>query len=560
MPQVNTDFDVIVVGGGINGLTAGAYLAKSGVKVVVIEKGDQIGTHCATEEYATPGWRQNPHASGIWTGHSTAMMDLELEKFGLDLYVPQFSRATPYLDGKAFAPDLWNANRTYAKWRKFNEHDAKVFKDIMNAFVDRRQQIMRAFVYSPPSVENWDTTVRLFGELPHVPSDYLNLTGYELIDTLFEDEQLKAQLAGWQHACAFEPFLKVIGPIGALLLVSSFGVQQSIGGSHQIPHAIFRCLVHHGGKVLQNCEVTKILVKDGVATGVELGPHASYPAKTLLARKAVISNLTPVPTFLRLVGEDHIDPAVARVLRNYNYWGVLFTAGYLSKQEPNWVGSEFDPDLKKAWHFNFGADTLAEVQKCFSDVDRGRIPEKLAFLGANFIFSKHDPNAAPKGLHSVQLWAEVPYRISRHSGPTDWDEGLTQDVLDRCTARLDEYAPGFSKGIVDSFSYSPLDISRRNDSAIGGVWSGGTVQPGQLYFDRPFLGCHPPRTPIQHLYLSNGVWPMSFSWLGAGHNAALTVLEDLGIKRPDWWSHEPLEWIPTWAKRNNVTLVPKITD
>jgi phytoene dehydrogenase-like protein len=93
-----------------------------------------------------------------------------------------------------------------------------------------------------------------------------------------------------------------------------------------------------------------------------------------------------------------------------------------------------------------------------------------------------------------------------------------------------------------------------------GVWSGGTVQPGQLYFDRPFLGCQPPRTPIKNLYLSNGVWPMSFSWLGAGYNAAAVVLEDLKMKRPAWWSHKPLAWYPTWAARNNVSLVPKITE
>jgi len=97
MTKLATDFDVIVIGGGINGLTSAAYLAKSGFRVAVVEKGDQLGAHCATEEYATPGWRNNPHASGIWVGHSPAMLDLELERFGLNLFVPQFSRAQPSL-------------------------------------------------------------------------------------------------------------------------------------------------------------------------------------------------------------------------------------------------------------------------------------------------------------------------------------------------------------------------------------------------------------------------------------------------------------------------------
>ncbi len=560
MPEsLQTEFDVIVIGGGINGLTAAGYLAKTGLKVAVIEKRDQLGTHCSTEEFSTPGWRNNPHASGIWVGHSPAMMDLELERFGLELIFPRFSRAQPFLDGKAFVPDLWDMNRTYRKWQRFNATDGGTFRAMMNRFVDIRQEIMERFVYSPPSVENWDATIDLLKSIPHVPEDFLEMTGFELIDLLFQDEHLKGQLAGWSHAVAIEPHLKVIGPIGAILLVSSFGVQQCIGGSHQIPHALFRCIIHYGGKIFQNCEVERIIIKDGVATGVQLGKYSSYPEKVLTARRAIISNLSPIPTFLKLVGEDHLDPSVARVLRTFDYeWGVLFTAGYLAKAPPNWVGTDYDPDLADAWHFNFGADTLEDVERTMTDLLFGRIPDPITFLGANFIFSMHDPKAAPPGLHSIQLWADVPYNIRRLGGPERWD-AITQDVVDTCTDRLEEYAPGFRKGIVDTVGYNPLDIARRNASAIKGVWAGGIVAPGQLYFDRPFLGCNPPRTPIGHLYLSNGVWPHSFSWLGAGHNAALCVLQDLRKKKPAWWSHKPLEWLGLVTKRKGIETKPRIT-
>jgi phytoene dehydrogenase-like protein len=560
MPEsLQTEFDVIVIGGGINGLTAAGYLAKVGLKVAVVEKRDQLGTHCSTEEFATPGWRNNPHASGIWVGHSPAMLDLELERFGLELIFPRFSRAQPFLDGKAFVPDLWDMNRTYRKWQRFNAQDAETFRAMMNRFVEIRQEVMERFVYSPPSVENWDTTIDLLKSIPHVPEDFLEMTGFELIDLLFQDEHLKGQLAGWSHAVAIEPHLKVIGPIGAILLVSSFGVQQCIGGSHQIPHALFRCIIHYGGKIFQNCEVEKIIIKDGVATGVQLSQYSSYPEKVLTARRAIVSNLSPIPTFLKLVGEDHLDPAVARVLRTFDYeWGVLFTAGYLAKAPPNWVGTDFDPDLADAWHFNFGADTLEDVERTMTDLLFGRIPDPITFLGANFIFSMHDPKAAPPGLHSVQLWADVPYNIRRLGGPERWD-AITNDVVESCTDRLEEYAPGFRQGIVDTVGYNPLDIARRNASAIKGVWAGGIVAPGQFYFDRPFLGCNPPRTPIGHLYLSNGVWPHSFSWLGAGHNAALCVLQDLGKKKPAWWSHKPLEWLGLVTRRKGIETKPRIT-
>ncbi len=559
MGTLATEFDVIVIGGGINGLTAAAYLAKSGLAVAVIERRDQIGTHCATEEFATPGWRNNPHASGIWVGHSPAMLDLDLERFGLDLFAARHSRAQPFLDGKAFVPDLWDANNFHKKWLRFNEKDARTFKEMYNTFVKVRQEIMARFVYSPPSVENWDETIRLLKSIPHVPDDFLEMTGFELIDLLFEDEHIKAQLAGWSHAVALEPHQKIIGPIGAVLLVSSFGVQQSIGGSHQVPHALFRCIVAHGGKIFQNCPVEKIIIQDGEAKGVRLSEQASYPEKVLKANKAIISNLSPVPTFLQLVGEEHLDKSVARVLRGFDYeWGVLYTAGYLTTAPPKWVGTDFDPQLAQSWHFNFGVETLSDVEKCFVDLQRGRIPDPITFLGANFIFSMHDPHAAPPGLHSVQLWADVPYNVRKHGGPDAWDE-LSHEVLERCTDRMEEYAPGFRSTIVDKFAYSPLDIERRNPSAVKGVWQGGIVAPGQLYFDRPFLGCNAPRTPIGKLYLSNGVWPHSFSWLGAGCNAAQVVMQDLGLTRPAWWSHKPLEWIGDWMKRKGIQLTPQIT-
>jgi phytoene dehydrogenase-like protein len=557
--KVQTEFDAIVIGGGINGLTTAAYLAKLGLAVAMVERRDQLGTHCSTEEFGTPGWRNNPHASGIWVGHSPAMLDLELERFGLDLYFARYARAQPFLDGKALVPDLWDANNFYKKWLKFNEKDAKTFKEIFNRFVDIRQQLMTEFVYSPPSEEKWDATVKLLKSIPHVPDNFLDMTGFEIIDQLFEDEHIKAWLAGWSHAVALEPQVKCVGSIGAIMLVSAFGVQQSIGGSHQVPHALFRCIVHYGGKIFQNCPVEKIIIKDGEAKGVQLAENASYPERILTARKAIVSNLSPVPTFLQLVGEDHLDRSAVRAIKSFNYdWGVLYTAAYLSKEPPHWVGTDFDPELSKAWHFNLGVETLKDVEKCFTQVDDGRIPDPITFLGANFVFSMHDPHSAPPGLHSIQLWPDVPYDIKHDGGPEKWDE-VKWDVLEKSTDRLEEYAPGFRKNIVDRVPYSPLDVERRNPSAIKGVWSGGILAPGQFYLDRPFLGCNAPRTPIKKLYLSNGVWPHSFSWLGAGYNAASVVLEDLGLKKPDWWSHKALEWFGPWTSKRGIQVIPKVT-
>lgn len=562
MPEVVTDFDVIVVGGGINGLTAAAYLAKSGLSTAVVERRDQIGTHCSTEELKVPGWKNNPHASGIWTGHSPCMMDLELEKHGLELIHPRFSRAQPFQDGTAFVPDLYDSNRTYKKWQRFNEHDAEIYKDIMNRFVEIRTELVDTFVFSPPSPENWERTVELFKSIPHIPKDFLEMTGFELLDLLFEDERLKAQMAGWSHAIAFEPEHKQIGPMGAIMLVSSFGVQQCLDGSHQIPHSLFRCIVFNGGKVLQNCTVEDIIIEDGTATGVRLSEYSSYPNRVLQANEAVISNLSVWPTWLDLIGEEHLDDRWVHTIKQFDYesTGVLYTACFLAEEPPDWVGSDFDPDIEDAWHFNFGVESLQDVEDCFNDLSVDRMPEPLTFLAANFNFSLHDSKAAPGDKYNIQLWADVPFNLRRKGGPEIWDE-INEEVLHRCRDRINEYAPGFAEdgNIVDEVGYTPLDVARRNQSAVKGVWASGVHKPGQFYLDRPFVECNPPRTPFENLYLSNGVWPVSFSWLGAGYNAAQVVMEDLGLEKPSWWRHKPGDWFDLYAERNNLDIQKKVT-
>lgn len=548
------EFDVIVIGGGINGLTTAAYLAKTGLSTVVVERREEVGTHCVTEEHSVPGFRISPHATSQWVGHSPCMADLELEKFGLELIAPRYTRAMPFADGKAFVPDVYDANNLYKKWLKFSEKDAKIFKDLMNALAGVRVDLYMNFFYSAPSPENWDFAMRIFSNLPHVPEDFWDMTGFGLADYLFESDYIKAQVTAFSNAVGFPPHHKIIGPMGTILMATSTTNQQAIGGAHQVPHALQRCIVHHGGKILQSCEVEKIIVEDGEAKGVVLSEHSAYPEKKLMARKAVISDLTPVPTFIDLVGEEHLDPVHVRMIKCYDYeWHVLFTACYMTTEPPKWKGASFDPDVLKAWNFNIGAASMEDVERAIMDLLCDRIPKPITALGSDFVLTLYDKTAAPKGYHNVQLWADVPYSIRKLGGPEKWDD-IKDEVLDEMTETMEDYAPGFKRTVKYKVAVSPLDIYRKNPSAIKGPWNAGISKPGQLYFDRPFLGCNAPRTPIKKLYLSNGMWPWSMSWLASGYIAACEVIKDLGIERPSWWSHKCFDWYREWAERNNIPI------
>ena len=556
MSTVATEFDVIVIGGGINGLTTAAYMAKAGLKTVVIERRDQLGTHEVTEEWSVPGFRVSPHATSQWVGHSPCMMDLELERFGLDLYPARFTRAMTFADGKAMVPDVWDVNGFYKAYQLFSEHDAKVFKDLYSALLPLRFGVWQDFFFSAPSVERFDWMIENMGKLPHVPEDWWDMTGFEMADLLFEDDHIKTWLLSFSNTVGYLPSAKFIGPLGAIMLPTSLTNQQALGGSHQVPHSLFRCIVHYGGKILQSCPVEKIIVEDGEAKGVLLGPYSAYPERKIIARKAIVSDLSPIPTFIKLVGEDHLDKQAARVVKyQFDYdWHTLFTASFMTTELPPWKGNNFNPNMKDAWMFNCGVESTQEVEKAFAQLSRGDIPEPLTAFGADFILTINDKTAAPPGYHNVQFWPDVPFSLRKLGGPEKWDD-IAPELVERVADMVEESAPGFRKTIKYKVGVSPFDIYRKNPSAMKGTWNGGPSKPGQMYFDRPFLGCNAPRTPIKKLYLSNGMWPWSMSWLASGYIAACEILNDLGMPKPDWWSHRVFDWYRDWVAKNNMQSV-----
>ncbi|MDG6905388.1 MAG: NAD(P)/FAD-dependent oxidoreductase [Nitrososphaerota archaeon] len=558
MPSVLTEFDVIVIGGGVNGLTTAAYLAKSGLKTVVIERRDQLGTHHVTEEWSIPGFRTSPHANSQWVGNTPCMLDLDLEKYGLDLYPARYTRAMTFKDGKAMVPDAWDAQGFYNAYKILSEKDARTFLNMFTGLAG--SPLMQDFLFAAPSPERFDWVLKEMTKVPGMPEDWWDMTGFEMADYLFEDEHVKTWITGMCNGVGFLPNQKFTGPLGVITLATSFSPnQQAIGGAHQIPHALFRCIVNNGGKVLQSSEVEKIIIENGEAKGVKLGKLAAYPEKTIMARKAIVSNLSPGPTFVDLVGEQHLDKQVYRQIKyQFDYdWGILMTASFMTTEQPKWKGSQGNPNMQNAWMFMCGCESVREIEQVHADLSAGRIPDQISANGGNFVLSMNDKTSVPAGYHNVQFWPEVPYSLRKIGGPEKWDD-IIDDMVERTADMGEAYAPGFRKSIKYKVGISPLDTYRKNASALKGVWNGGVSKSGQMYFDRPFLGCNAPRTPIKKLYISNGMWPWGMSWLASGYIAATEIIRDLGMKKPDWWSHKCFEWFPIWAQRNGVARSGKI--
>ena len=555
MGKFKKEYDIIVVGGGVNGLAAGAYLQKAGLDVVVFERRDETGTHCNTEELGIPGVRYNMHACGIMTLGSPAYRDLELERFGLEMLTSsEWAYFHPFLkDESAVLLHQYDANAQYELWKRINTHDAEVFRRLTQYFSPHWVDVIHKFFFEMPSVENLEFMMAFMSKCPVFPSGWENMTGYEFIEALFEDERIKTAVLATGIILEYMPWNKLTGPIGAVLMPLTMVVSwcyTARGGSHALTHSLFRCFTHYGGAIMQACPVDKIIIENGEAKGVALSKHAVYPEAEIRAKKAVISDLTPGPTFLDLVGEEYLTPEVVSAVKGYDYNNTTLTVHYVLNERPEWIQASKFPEVKDAMCFNIGMETVQDLLRMGKDRPNDILSDPPICDGGCFQgFAWADPTQAPSGLHTFHLWPNATADPKMEGGFENWDN-IRERYADKIENMASEHITNLKRATVSRLVYSPLDTYRRNASAILGCWGGGAMTPEQFYLNRPFPECGAPRTPISKLYISQslGAAPGATT-LHPGYIAATVVAEDLDVRNQDWWKSKGLESYIDYCKK-----------
>ncbi len=546
-------YDVVVVGGGLQGLASAAYLAKCGLSVAVFEARNEVGTHCDTEEVMRPGVKCNLQATALLPWASPAYEHLELERFGYEPKQGGWGFMYSFKDGTALLIHNYDTEKTYNAWKLLSPQDAETFRDICNYFGknDRLVDFMHEGFYRKPNPESFVKAVRIMEECPHVPTGWAEMTGYHVIDLMFSDERIKIGLISLMVSMGADPWLKTIGPLGVVMAMFTGPAVSMLstakGGSHLLPHSVYRALIHYGGEVFQSSPVDKIIVENGTAKGVVLSEHSVYPSRKVMANKAVISDLTVVPTFLWLVGEEHLSPEVAMAVKNFDYESQVLFTNYYVLNEPlrfnafDWTNKHVDPMIEKELFMGtFSVETERDTARLQTCITMGELPDPPIVFSGCFRPTALDPTQAPDGMHTLLIWADVPYNIRRWgtrklNGPDDWD-GIREEYADRVEDKLAEYAPNIKTAKVERYVHTPLDITRRNQSMLMGTWSGGGLNYNQWGAGRPFPGCGAPRTPIRNLYITE-VNITRGTWMMGAYVCAETVAEDLGIRNQPWWTN-----------------------
>ena len=533
------NFDVVVVGAGINGLACGAYLAKAGLDVAVLEKRNECGPFALTEDLFGAGVPVDTHAGVCFLPMSPVWGNLELGKFGLELMLPEVPAGTLWKDRNILYS--FNPQKSIEAIARYSAKDAKTFARLLGSIAPHVVDIAEKIVFSPPTDEGEDFMFDIGKYAGFSAQDMRTMNGFELLDLLYEDEFVKMSLLGVANIGVFgDPAEKGEGSLMTLLTWAlAIGVPR--GGMHNLVHALVRCFRHHGGTLMLNAPVEEVTWAAGRPTGVVLSPDSAYGDIELEATNAVVMHVSP-PIALGLLGEDNVKENDADLHRQMKLWDMTghcaFTSYFLLDGLPSWGSASWDPGVQQCAFPLRAWDSWDHAKRSFQYAKNEELFAVAGDVGEIYNLTAVDKTRqSPDGKSVVVFEVEYPVNLRRYGGMEAWDNReITDQLHNNHLNDLEMLAPGFRKYVLNSKYATPIDNWRRNPSAIYGHELGGDVSGAQWY-----QGRMPNRSNIPGLYFSQGVWPASLTHLGNGHVTAGCVAEDLGVRDQEWWCHKPFE-------------------
>lgn len=512
--------DFIIVGGGHHALACGAYLAKAGASVLVLERSHRTGGACHTEEVTLPGFKHN--VCSVVHTHiplSPVYRDLELERHGVKYIYPAHLRGTLFPGDKCLVM-YRDTEQMAAELAKFSARDAGTFRQLVADYGEFIDSTYLPLMYSPPLPPSMQAAQLEQSEEGRSLLQWQASTPVQLLDELFESEEVKVHFLARMTVLGFPPDAFGQGWI-QLFRILKAEAPICVGGSQGLADGLRRALEASGGKVRTGAEVKRIVVRGNRATGVELADGTK-----LEASKAVVTNVEPRKSFLRMVGEEHLPASFATRVKNYHARGRSLMVLHLALSEPpRYRAGAHNPHVNLAFSQEMFGATMQDQVRAYQEIAAGIAPRReMLQITLPTLF---DSSQAPAGKHTTVVWQYAPYNA-------DW-KSIREEYAEHCLALWRAYAPNITRDkILAMRIQDPTDTERLNDNMVNGVDVVGDMTPDQMGYFRPFAGWSSYRSPVEGLYMAGGYChPGGGVHAAAGHNAAGVIAGDYKLKK--WW-------------------------
>ena len=520
--------DVIIIGGGHNGLVTAFYLAKAGFKPLVLERREQIGGAAITEEFS-PGFRCSTLSHSAGPLLPEIVNDMQLARHGLKLVTPEIGVTALSPDGRALVLYTDSA-RAAQEIAKFSPKDAERYPVFQQSLEKIGRVIGDALKLTPPNIDApsrgdlWAMlqTGRALRKLGK--KDMYRLLRWgpmavaDLVAEFFDTELLRATIAArgifgtamgpWSAGSSLVLLIRAAGnphPAGASFF--------AIGGTGAITQAMAAAAKEAGAETRTSAEVKEVCVKDGAATGVVLASGEEINAK------AVISNADPRRTLLTLVDPTHLTPDFVMKLQNIRMPGTVAKVNLALSALPKFTSLNAD-DAALRGRIHIGPE-IDYLERAFDESKYGNFSPH-PYLEVT-VPSLTDPSLAPGGKHVMSIYMQyAPFKLKN----ADWDN--QRDALGEIVVKtLAEYAPNLPSLVEDGQIITPKDMETTYGLTGGHIFH-GELALDQFFTMRPLLDWARYSTPIQNLYLcGSGTHPGAGLTGGSGANAAREILKDL---------------------------------
>ncbi len=520
--------DIVIIGGGHNGLVTAFYLAKAGFKPLVVERRFQVGGAAITDEFH-PGFRCSTLAHSAGPIRPDIVRDMQLEKHGLRFITPETCVTTLSPDGRALSM-YQDRNQSAEAIAAFSQKDAAKYPEFATSLGKISKVIAEVLATTPPDIDHpsrgdlWSMlkTGRALRNLGK--RDLYRVLRWgpmavaDLVAEYFETELLRAVVAArgifgtflgpWSAGSSLQLLIRAAGdshPVGSAFFAA--------GGMGALTHAMASAAKASGVEIRTGAEIIEIRVKDGAATGVLLGTGEEIDASV------VISNADPKRTLLKLTDPIHLSPDFVQKLQHYRRNGTVAKVNLALSALPTFTALKNRDGSALKGRIHIGPE-IDYLERAFDESKYGNF-SRQPYLEAT-IPSLIDPTLAPDGKHVMSIYMQyAPYKLKG-----DWEDqrkALGQTVVQT----LAQYAPDLPEMILHHQIITPLDLEEVYGMTGGQIFH-GDLALDQFFTMRPLLDWARYRTPIENLYLcGSGTHPGAGLTGGSGANAAREILKAL---------------------------------